>query len=95
MDSWKLSRVEVLPAVSLQELDITSVVDSAIDQHQPALAVVLTVAQQDALLSPRVEVTNLELHRQVHKDLAAPDLDVADIWDVTSEDLPGGEDVAS
>jgi hypothetical protein len=85
----------VLPAVSLQELDVSPVIHSTIDQHQPGLAVVLTVTQEDALLGPGAEVANLELHRQVHKNLAAPDLDVADVWDGASEDLPGGADAAS
>ena len=61
MDSRKVLGIEVLPAGSLQELDITSVVDTTINQHCPALAVVVTVAQQNALLGPGLEVACLEL----------------------------------
>jgi hypothetical protein len=61
MDSRKVLGIEVLPAGSLQELDITSVVDTTINQHSPALAVVVTVAQQNALLGPGLEVACLEL----------------------------------
>ena len=45
MDSWKVTSIEVLPAVTLQELDVTALIDSPINQDQPTAGVVLAVPQ--------------------------------------------------
>jgi hypothetical protein len=72
MDTWKVTSIQVLSAVTFNEVDVTPVVDTSIQHDSVALGVVGVKSQQDTLTSPGLEVSLLQLHRGVDNDLAAP-----------------------
>lgn len=88
MNSRKMASIEVLPAATLQELDLTSFIDSSIDQDSPALVVEVTETKKNALMGSGLEMPHLKFLGQVNKHLAAPHLDVAHIRPVPSQELP-------
>jgi hypothetical protein len=88
MNTWKVTSIEVLPAVTLHEVDVTSLIDSPVQQNQPALGVVSAEPQQNTLLGSGLEVTFLQLHRRVDDNLAAPDSEVVNTGLDSCQQLP-------
>jgi hypothetical protein len=88
MNTWNMTSIEVLPAVTLHEVNVTPVIDLAIKKDSPAPGVVFTVAQQNTFLGPGLEMPLLQLHRYVNHNLTPPYLDVGNVRLVPCQKFP-------
>jgi hypothetical protein len=85
MNAREVTCIEMLPAVTLHEVDVTPVKHLAIQQDTVALGVMSAEAQQDTLLGSGLEVTLLQLHRGVNNDLTAPHTEMVNTGPLSCE----------
>jgi hypothetical protein len=88
VETFHVSIIDMLPAPPFQEVHVTSVIGASINQHLVALGIVRIETQQNAFLSVGLEVSLLQLIRQVDQDLATPDPEVLHTWFDSSQQLP-------